>query len=63
MLADEIEVSDNTATVKGSYGKLAAAITHINKGTSEEVPSFIGNWPARTDSNGLPLGSKLIYKL
>ena len=58
VLVDEIVVSGDTATMKGSYAKLATAITHMKKGTSEEVPSFIGDWPARTDSNGLPLGSK-----
>lgn len=57
LLVDEIVVSGNTATMKGSYAALTSAIVAIKKGTSEEVPSFIVNWRARSDSNARPLGS------
>ncbi len=57
VLVDEIVVSGDTATMKGSYARLVNAIAQTKKGTSEEVPSFIKNWRARSDSNARPLGS------
>ena len=58
MLVDEIVVSRDTATMKGSYAMLANAITEMKKGTSEEVPFFMRNWRARHDSNVRPLPSE-----
>ena len=58
VLVDEIVVSGDTATMKGSYARLANAIAETKKGTSEEVPSFIKNWRARHDSNVRPLPSE-----
>ena len=57
LLVDEIVVSGNTATMKGSYAALTSAITAIKKGTSGEVPCFNVDWRARSDSNARPLGS------
>ena len=56
-LVDEIVVSEDTATIRGSYAALAEAIAEKKKGTSEEVPSFMYLWRARSDSNARPLGS------
>ncbi len=56
-LVDEITVTGNTATMKGSYAALTAAIMAKKKDTSEEVPSFSVSWRARSDSNARPLGS------
>ncbi len=56
-LVDEIVVSEETATIRGSYAALAEAIAEKKKGTSEEVPSFVCLWRARSDSNARPLGS------
>lgn len=49
-LVDQIVVTGNEATVSGSYGKLASAIAGKKKGTAQ-VPSFMGDWRARRDSN------------
>ena len=57
VLVDEIVVDGDTATMKGSYAKLANAIAQKKKGTSEEVPSFMCDWRARSDSNARPSGS------
>ena len=57
VLVDEIVVAGETATIKGSYAALANAITEKKKGTSKEVPSFMSEWRARSDSNALPSGS------
>ena len=57
VLVDEIVVSGDTATIKGSYAALANAIVQKKKGTSEEVPSFMSDWRARSDSNARPSGS------
>ncbi|WP_394701282.1 recombinase family protein [uncultured Propionivibrio sp.] len=56
-LVDEIVVSGDTATMKGSYAVLAQVISEKKKGTSEEVPSSMFAWRARSDSNARPLGS------
>ncbi len=56
LLVDEITVEDKTATVKGSYGALAATLHQIKMGTGQ-VPTFIHDWRARRDSNSRPLGS------
>ncbi|SDG73233.1 recombinase family protein [Propionivibrio dicarboxylicus] len=56
-LVDEIVVTGDTATMKGSYVALAQAISEKKKGTSEEVPSSMFAWRARSDSNARPLGS------
>jgi site-specific DNA recombinase len=58
ILVDEIVVEDKTATIKGSYAALAETMQQIKKGTLDnQVPSFIPNWCARSDSNARPLGS------
>jgi len=57
LLVDEVVVSGETATMTGSYAKLAQAVAGMKKGTSEEVPSFMVDWRARSDSNARPLGS------
>lgn len=59
LLVDEIVVNDNTATIRGSYGALANAVTMDDKkvGHLKQVPTSISNWCARRDSNSLPLGS------
>ncbi len=57
VLVDEIVVDGNTATMRGSYAALANAIAEKKKGTSKEVPSFMSEWRARSDSNARPSGS------
>ena len=58
VLVDEIIVENNIATVKGSYAALAETMQQIKKGNlNNQVPSFIPNWCARSDSNARPLGS------
>jgi site-specific DNA recombinase len=57
VLVEEIVVRGSEATIRGSYEKLGMAVTGEKKGTSEEVPSFIFDWRARSDSNARPLGS------
>lgn len=53
MLVDEIVVTENTATVKGSYGALTNAFSMDDKkvGHLKQVPTSISNWCARRDSN------------
>jgi len=55
-LVDEIVVSGQTATVKGSYAALTSAIAQKKQGT-DQVPSYMGDWRARQDSNPRPPGS------
>ena len=58
ILVDEIVVEDKTATIKGNYAALAEMMQRIKTGNlSNQVPSFIPDWCARSDSNALPLGS------
>ncbi|MEO9040616.1 MAG: recombinase family protein [Gallionella sp.] len=57
ILVDEIVVQDKTATVKGSYEALAETMQQIKMGNLNQVPSFMPNWCARSDSNARPLGS------
>ncbi len=57
VLVDEIVVDGDTATMRGSYTALANAIVEKKKGTSKEVPSFMSEWRARSDSNARPSGS------
>ena len=57
VLVEEIVVRGSEATIRGNYDKLGMAVTGEKKGTSEEVPSFIFDWRARSDSNARPLGS------
>ncbi len=59
LLIDEIVVTEKTAQVKGSYAALVAVAsdTDIKKGNLKQVPSFIHDWCARSDSNARPLGS------
>ncbi len=57
-LVDEIVVENKNATIKGSYAALAETMQQIKKGNlNNQVPSFIPNWCARSDSNARPLGS------
>ena len=57
-LVDEIVVEEKTATIKGSYVVLAETMQQIKKGSlNNQVPTFIPNWCARSDSNARPLGS------
>ena len=57
VLVDEIVVKGELATITGSYGKLASAIAEKKKGT-DQVPSFMGDWRARLESNQRPLASE-----
>ena len=57
ILVDEIVVEDKTATVKGSYEALAETMQQVKMGNLNQVPSFIPDWCARSDSNARPLGS------
>ena len=58
ILVDEIVVQDKTATIKGSYAALAETMERIKSGSlNNQVPSFIPDWCARSDSNARPLGS------
>jgi len=58
ILVDEIVVQDKTATIKGSYAALAETMQQIKMGNlNKQVPSFIPDWCARSDSNARPLGS------
>ena len=45
------------AGVIARYVALANASAQKKKGTSEEVPSFMSEWRARSDSNARPSGS------
>ncbi len=60
LLVDEIVVKDNTATIRGSYGALAHAVTIDDKkvGHLKQVPTSISVWCARRDSNPLPSASE-----
>ncbi len=53
LLVDEIVVRDNSATIKGSYGALAHAVTMDDKkvGHLKQVPTSLSVWCARRDSN------------
>ena len=51
--ADEIAVSGDSATMKGSF-----AITEMKRGTLEKEPLFMDDWRARDDSNVRPLPSE-----
>ena len=58
ILVDEIVIVDKTATIKGSYAALADTMQKIKKGNlNNQVPSFMPDWCARSDSNARPLGS------
>ena len=58
ILVDEIVVVDKTAIIKGSYAALAETMQQIKMGNlNNQVPSFIPDWCARSDSNARPLGS------
>ena len=58
ILVDEIVVEDKTATIKGSYAALAETMEQIKKGNlTNQVPSFMADWCARSDSNALARGS------
>ncbi len=58
ILVDEIVIVDKTATIKGSYAALADMMQKIKKGNlNNQVPSFMPDWCARSDSNARPLGS------
>ena len=57
ILVDEIVVEEKNATVKGSYAALAETMQQIKMGNLKQVPSFIPDWCARSDSNARPLGS------
>jgi site-specific DNA recombinase len=57
ILVEEIVVQDKTATVRGSYEALAETMRQIKKGNLNQVPSFMVDWCARSDSNARPLGS------
>jgi site-specific DNA recombinase len=57
ILVDEVVVQDKTATVNGSYEALAETMQQIKKGNLNQVPSFMPDWCARSDSNARPLGS------
>ncbi len=54
---EEIVVDCDTAMIKKSYAALANAIAQKKKGTSNEVPCFVFDWRARSDSNARPSGS------
>ena len=53
LLVDEIVVTDKTATVRGSYGALAHAVSidKIKVGHLKQVPTSIHDWCAQRDSN------------
>ena len=51
ILVDEIVVEEKTATIKGSYAALAETMQKIKLGNLNQVPSFIPDWCARSDSN------------
>ena len=58
LLVEDIVVTDCQATIRGNKAKLAAAIrTHKEKMGTNEVPSFMSVWRARSDSNARPSGS------
>ena len=58
ILVDEIVVEGKAATIKGSYSALAETMQAIKKGNlNNQVPSFMHDWCARSDSNARPLGS------
>ncbi len=52
-LVDQITVYDGTATIVGSNAKLLHAVAQTKKGTIQ-VPSFVREWRARTESNRRP---------
>ena len=57
LLVDEIRLDGNELHIRGSYRALARAVSLSKEGKLSEVPSFVPEWRARTDSNRLPLGS------
>ncbi|MBC9070655.1 recombinase zinc beta ribbon domain-containing protein [Thauera sp. CAU 1555] len=57
VLVDEIVINGNEAAIRGSYDRLALAVQKTKEGNLDQVPSFIGVWRARKDSNLLPPGS------
>ena len=57
LLVEEILVKDEKAIIRGSYAALAHAMHKMKMSTSNQVPTFMPDWCARSDSNALPLGS------
>jgi hypothetical protein len=55
-VVDEIRVEGNAAAISGSYERLIAAVAKEKEDTVQ-VPSFMRDWRARSDSNARPLGS------
>lgn len=53
LLVDEIIVTENIATIKGSYSAIAhaASIDEIKVGHLKQVPTSISDWCAQRDSN------------
>ena len=56
-LVSEIRVGTETLTMTGSAAALNETVTEMKKGTSLEVPRFMSDWRARSDSNARPSGS------
>ena len=57
LLVDEIKLDGNELVVTGSHRRLADAFGFMQKRKLGEVPSFVNDWRARSDSNARPLGS------
>ena len=57
LLVDEIKLDGNELVVTGSHRRLADAYGFMQKRKLGEVPSFVNDWRARSDSNARPLGS------
>jgi site-specific DNA recombinase len=57
IVVDRIVVNGDRAAIQGSYGRLAVAVQGSQKAALDQVPSFMGDWRARRDSNSRPPGS------
>lgn len=58
LLVDEIVVQDDEAIIRGSYRMLAHALHQMNVDSVKQVPTFMGDWRARRESNPRPLASE-----
>jgi site-specific DNA recombinase len=51
ILVDEIVIDGDEASIRGSYDRLAVAVQKSKESGLDQVPSFMGKWRARQDSN------------
>ena len=56
-LVDGISMDGDAALLRSGYMAVENAFAEKKKGTSKEVPCFMSEWRARSDSNARPSGS------